>query len=253
MPEDPTAPDFMSHILKRNEADGGRSKNGSNSSLSSDELYLDAQLLAIAGSETTATLLAAAVHLLSQNPTTRARLVATLRAESKTEEDLTAKRAASSVPYAAAVVSEALRLHPPGAINIPRTVPAGGAVIAGRFVAGGSTVGFAQYAANRSLAHFADPLAFVPERWIAGMEGDQEVAARFAGDNPDVARPFSYGPRNCVGQNLALLEIRHILARLYWRFDVEVLPGQENWALGQKTYLSWVKPPLLVRLRVSNL
>ncbi|KLU83909.1 hypothetical protein MAPG_02958 [Magnaporthiopsis poae ATCC 64411] len=180
MPEDPTAPDFMSHILKRNEADGGRSKS---SNLSRDELYLDAQLLAIAGSETTATLLTAAVHLLSANPRAPARLVATLRAEFKTEEDLTATRAARSVPYVAAVVSEALRLHPPGAINMPRTVPAGGAIIAGRFMAGSSTVGFAQYAAYRSSAHFADPLAFVPERWVAGMEGgqNQEAATKIRG------------------------------------------------------------------------
>ncbi|EJT72979.1 hypothetical protein GGTG_09830 [Gaeumannomyces tritici R3-111a-1] len=115
------------------------------------------------------------------------------------------------------------------------------------------------YAAYRSPVHFADPLAFVPERWMAGGGGgggtgeeEEEEAGRFAGDNVDVFRPFSYGPRNCVGQNLALLEVRHVIARLYWRFDVEVLPGQESWAVSQKTYLSWVKPPLLVRLRVSK-
>ncbi|KAL8388156.1 hypothetical protein RB595_009417 [Gaeumannomyces hyphopodioides] len=249
MAEDPAAPDFMTHILKRNEGGG----------LSRDELYLDAQLLAIAGSETTATLLSAAVHLLSQNPTARARFVAALRAEFKTEADVMRAGAAGSIPYVAAVVNETLRLHPPGAINMPRTVPAGGAVIAGRFVAGGSTVGFAQYAAYRSPTHFTDPLAFVPERWMAGTsaggvggEEEEEEASRFAGDSVDVFRPFSYGPRNCVGQNLALLEVRHVIARLYWRFDVEVLAGQESWAVSQKTYLSWVKPPLLVRLRVSN-
>ncbi|KAL8322442.1 hypothetical protein RB597_008260 [Gaeumannomyces tritici] len=260
-PEDLAAPDFMTHILRRrNEGGGG---GGGCGGLSRDELYLDAQLLAIAGSETTATLLAAAVHLLGRNPTARARLVAALRAEFETEADVARAGAGAGAvlpPYVAAVVSEALRLHPPGAINMPRTVPAGGAVIAGRFVAGGSTVGFAQYAAYRSPVHFADPLAFVPERWMAGGGGgggtgeeeEEEEAGRFAGDNVDVFRPFSYGPRNCVGQNLALLEVRHVIARLYWRFDVEVLPGQESWAVSQKTYLSWVKPPLLVRLRVSK-
>jgi hypothetical protein len=40
-----------------------------------------------------------------------------------------------------------------------------------------------------------------------------------------------------------------MLARVVWRFDVELFDGQDGWMEGQRTFLSWAKPPLLVRLR----
>jgi cytochrome P450 len=63
-----------------------------------------------------------------------------------------------------------------------------------------------------------------------------------------VFKPFSHGPRNCVGQSLAVAECRLIVARLFWEFDVHVLPGQDDW-VRQRTFLSWAKPPLMAHVR----
>ncbi len=123
---------------------------------------------------------------------------------------------------------------------MPRTVPPGGAIIDGRFVPGSSVVGIAQFAAYRSSNHFREPSRFAPERWMGGAE--------FLSDQRDVFKPFSYGPRNCIGQNLAVLELRFVLARLLWRFNVHVMPGQDGW-MRQRTFLSWEKPELMVQLR----
>ncbi len=243
--ESPARPtDFMTHILPH-------VRQGL---LSTDELCLNSQLLAIAGSETTATLLSGAVYYLSHadNATAMAKLVAEIRGAFGREDDMSAASSAGGLilarlPFLNAVINECLRLYPPGAINMPRTVPAHGAVISGAHVPGGAEVGIAQFAAYRSSRHFADPLAFRPERWLAAPAG----SGRYANDNRDVFYPFSCGPRNCVGRNLAIVELRLVLARLLWAFDVEVLPDQEAWPVRQKTFLSWAKPPLIVRLTVA--
>ena len=228
----PAQPDFMTHILSHNTHEKA-------SGLSVEELYLDAQLLTIAGSETTATHLSGAVYYLSQHPAARMALIRELRAAFKSEDEILPD-ALSQLPYLNAVINETLRLYPPGAINMPRTVPRCGATIDGAFVPGGMEVGIAQFAAYRSPLYFKDPLKFVPERWM-GLDDE------YAGDKREVFQPFSYGPRNCVGQNLAIIELRLVLARLLWALDVSALPGQEGWPR-QKTYLSWVKPPLMVGL-----
>lgn len=46
---------------------------------------------------------------------------------------------------------------------------------------------------------------------------------------------------------LAYAEIRLILARVLWNFDMELDPSSTNWA-DQKTYFLWEKRPLKVRL-----
>ena len=238
---EPHQADFMSYILPN-----VTGKGDNKSSLSTDELYLNAQLLCIAGSETTASLLAGAVFFLSrpENARHKDRLMMELQTQFASEQDMTPTSLSQKAPFLAAVLNECLRLYPPGAINMPRTVPAGGATIAGRYVPGGSIVGIAQFAAYRSATHWIDPLTFAPERWLASEAGYD----RYVGDRRDVFKPFSYGPRNCVGQSLAIAECRLIVAKLFRRFAVDVLPGQEGW-MHQKTFLSWDKPPLMVRLR----
>lgn len=62
-------------------------------------------------------------------------------------------------------------------------------------------------------------------------------------------QPFAVGPRNCIGRNLAYLEMRLILARLLWNFDVEASDGKggPEWR-GQKVFILWEKTPLEVNL-----
>ncbi|KAK1751504.1 cytochrome P450 [Echria macrotheca] len=241
----PPHADFMSYILPNMAA----SQKGKDTSLSAEELYLNAQLLCIAGSETTASLLAGAVHFLSrpENQHHKKRLVAELHTQFASEGDITPTSLGQRAPFLAAVLNECLRLYPPGAINMPRTVPRGGATIDGRYVPAGSVVGIAQFAAYRSSRHWVDPLTFAPERWLPA----DPASNRYAADRREVFKPFSYGPRNCVGQSLAIAECRLIVAKLFRRFDVQVLPGQEGW-IRQKTFLSWEKPPLMVHIQTER-
>ncbi|GKT42643.1 cytochrome P450 monooxygenase radP [Colletotrichum spaethianum] len=97
------------------------------------------------------------------------------------------------------------------------------------------------YVAFTHPDNWARPTEFVPERWL------HPEAPEWKDDKRDVHEPFSYGPRNCIGKNLAWLELRLLLAKTLWHYDLEMCPGMENW-VAQKCYLTWEKGPLMVKL-----
>lgn len=75
-----------------------------------------------------------------------------------------------------------------------------------------------------------------------------DPASPFHGDRRGASQPFSLGSRNCLGKSLAYNEMRVILARLLWNFDLRLCPESEGWHR-QYTYTLWEKPPLMCQLR----
>ena len=108
------------------------------------------------------------------------------------------------------------------------------------------------YSSNRSALNFPDrPFVFDPSRWLAtGSDGASVPASK----SPSAFNPFSLGPRNCLGRNLAYLEMRLILTHLLWAFDLEVPGGTNSDTVGrweeQKSWILWEKAPLMVRLKM---
>ena len=118
----------------------------------------------------------------------------------------------------------------------------------GRWVAGGTRVSVHHYATYRNPANFAEPDTFAPERWLRPSAGGDKTDV-YAADRREAAQPFAYGPRNCVGQNMAMHEMRLILARLFWRFDLKLQEdeGREErmpWT-AQRAFVLWEKKPLV--------
>lgn len=111
-----------------------------------------------------------------------------------------------------ACLDEALRMYPPVPGSFPRDVPAGGDYIGDSWVPESTVVAVTQFAAYHSPENFYLPDEYIPERWL-----DDE---RFRNDNKAAFQPFSTGPRNCVGKNLAYFEMRIVLARLLYNFDI---------------------------------
>jgi cytochrome P450 len=63
--------------------------------------------------------------------------------------------------------------------------------------------------------------------------------------------PFSVGPRDCVGKIFALAEVRLILSKLLWNFDLRL--GEKEWDwYSQKAFLVWDKQPLYLELSVVD-
>ena len=65
----------------------------------------------------------------------------------------------------------------------------------------------------------------------------------------DASKPFLIGPRACLGINLAYLEMRIILARIVWEFDLELCSKDVEWERDIKLRMLWQKPELRVRFR----
>jgi hypothetical protein len=56
-----------------------------------------------------------------------------------------------------------------------------------------------------------------------------------------------------TSNSLAYAEMRYILARLLWNFDVELADESHNWAEGLRAWLIWEKRPLYAYLRPRRL
>ena len=181
-------------------------------------------------------------HLL-RNPETRDRLTKELRNTFVRDEDITIETL-QQLPYLNACIEEGMRLYPPVPTGLPRQTPKGGARICGEYVPEDTTVSVSQWATYHSKSNFHDADNFVPERWLG-----EDV--RFEHDNHAAFQPFSTGPRNCIGRNLAYHECRLLLTEVFWNFDLELMQESSKWT-DQKVFSFWDKPSLWVRLRRAN-
>ncbi|KAH7330188.1 cytochrome P450, partial [Rhexocercosporidium sp. MPI-PUGE-AT-0058] len=205
-----------------------------------DELTETGGLLIAAGSETTASLLSGVTYHLLTNRSILAKLTTEVRKAFETESEITIV-SVNSLECLLAVLNEALRIYPPVPGNLNRITPREGCMIAGRFIPGNTYVAINQWATSHSSANFKRPYDFIPERWMGASE--------FKEDKRRAVNPFSVGPRNCIGRNLANVELRVILARLVYNFDMELCEESKCWLDAMRMYLLFEgKPPLMVKL-----
>ena len=101
--------------------------------------------------------------------------------------------------------------------------------------------------AYHSETNFYHARDFCPERWLPAAQTNPDSA--FFHDRRDVFKPFSTGPRDCIGRNLAYHEMRLILAKVLWNFDLKLGSQSEGWAENQRTFALWEKPPLMAEIR----
>lgn len=108
-----------------------------------------------------------------------------------------------------------------------------------------TVVTYSTWAAFQSPSNFHQPSEFLPERWL---DSANHPSSPFASDKRDAFQPFGMGPRNCLGQVIAWAEMRLILARIVWTFDVKAARKVEDWNR-QQSQIVWAKEPFEVRLR----
>ncbi|KAJ4397850.1 hypothetical protein N0V93_002087 [Gnomoniopsis smithogilvyi] len=210
--------------------------------LSRGEMHANALIFMLAGTETTATLLTSLIFLLLVNPDKLDALKNEIRSQAIPAQDLTFETLAG-FKYLNACIQEGLRVYPPVPVGIPRSISSnrdGGQMVCGQWLPSGTRASVHPYAASHLTANFKDPELFVPERWQGGDA--------YRNDCRDVSQPFSSGPRNCLGQNMAWHEMRMILGTLVSEFDMELCAESREWGSNRKAYTTWEKVPLLVRL-----
>ncbi|KAM5354171.1 hypothetical protein ACJ41O_000821 [Fusarium nematophilum] len=213
--------DFFAHILRS----GGFER---------EHLMEQGRILMMAGSETTATLLSGLTYFLLKNPEALRELQAEVRSAFSCLDEISGD-STTELPYLQAVVEEGLRLFPPVPFGLPRICP--GATIDGHYVPPGTTVSTDTFVMAHDSQNFRYPDEFRPERWIG----------KGFGDNREASRPFSIGPRACLGINLAYIEVRVVLAYLVFSYDWELIDKDLDWFAEMKLWTLWEKPKLQVR------
>ncbi len=218
--------DLLSHLIAASD-DEGRG-------MTDEQLRDESMTLFLAGHETTALALTYTLRLLASHPEKYGRLLA--EADGVLAGRAPSQADAERLPFTSAVVREGLRLYPPVwsmARHATRALE-----LAGIPIRADTQVILSQWVVQRDPRWFREPERFRPERWLG-----EECAGlpRFA------YFPFGGGPRVCIGQHFALLELGLVLARLSQTVTFE--PSGDELALGPVVTL---RPKGPVRLRVRR-
>ncbi|KAL5047501.1 hypothetical protein BDW71DRAFT_213947 [Aspergillus fruticulosus] len=194
-------PDLFSHLLDNTEdTAAGRSL-----------LNSECRLIVGAGSDTTATALTFLLVNFALYPEWLQRLrdeVDPIFADS----DFNCAR---TQPVLDAVINESMRLSPSVLFGSQRETPPEGMRIGDTFIPGGTIIPIPAYQVGRDERNFIHATKFLPERWYSKPELIIKNAHM----------PFLTGPFNCAGRNLAMMELRSVVARVAHEFDIAFPPG----------------------------
>ena len=168
----------------------------------------------LAGHETTAVALSWAWYLLSKNPEAARKVREEARRvlgdRTPGVEDL------PSLVYTRMVIDETLRLYPPAWAFSRKAVEDD---TFGEYrIPAGTTIGLSPYVTHHRPDLWENPEGFDPERFAPGNSGGRPRYAYF---------PFGGGPRQCIGNNFALMEATLIVATVARRYRLDLVPGQE--------------------------
>jgi cytochrome P450 len=206
---------------------------GDGAQLSDQEVRDQVVSLIAAGYETTSAAVGWTLWAALSNPGVWDRLRAEVGAQPIDAERL------RGLPYLDGVVSESLRLWPPGAVAGRRLRDPIEA--AGLRVPAGLTALYSPFVTQRLPELWPDPLAFRPERWDKDDPSYVEPV-------PLSYLPFGAGPRRCIGFAFALTEIKVLLAEAVKTVDLELLTRQEP----MRESIASLRPKGGVRVRVSG-
>jgi cytochrome P450 len=135
---------------------------------------------------------------------------------------------ANALPLTTAIVREIMRVYPP-ATSVRVGPP--GATVTGRDGKSYPTEGFMVWVNNNTTMHdpsiFPHPYEFIPNRFLPEKSPFPPIPK-------NTYRPFEKGPRDCIGQELAMLEMRVVLALILRKFDFKEAYGELDRRLGRK-------------------
>jgi cytochrome P450 len=174
--------------------------------------------LIIAGSDTTASTISAALFLLHEPRHSEALRAARAEVANVDMLALSLETVKERLPYASAIAKEVLRLYPPVPF-VGRTAVAERDLAGGEGVPGGvrvpvdGTLCFSPYALGRDPASWgADADTFRPQRWL-------DNPANGGAPSSFCWLPFGAGPRGCLGTRLGLTEVVVGVGLMLQRFE----------------------------------
>jgi cytochrome P450 len=212
--------DLLSMLLAARDEDSG-------ARMTDRQVRDEAMTILLAGHETTANALTWTWYLVSTAPEVEARLHEevdrVLQGRLPTVADI------GALSYVERVVTEAMRLYPPAWLIGRRALqdyPIGDYVAPAR-----SIFVMSPYVLQRDARYFADPERFDPGRWTPEFRAALPPFAYF---------PFGGGPRRCIGDSFAWMELVLVVATIAQQWRLSLVPGH------------LVEPQPLVTLRTRH-
>jgi cytochrome P450 len=216
---------------------GARDEKGDTMSL--DEVIN--QALGIFNSyETTSTAMSWAIYEMLQNPAVEEKLYGELNKHKDIIRNRapTAEELRDEFSYLGNVVDEILRKY--SVIPIFDRIATTDTTLDGMFVPEGTMVLLFPYGVHQTEQHWPKPNEFRPERFIESSTEPKRA--------PLSMMPFSFGQRNCIGKEFAVLQMQSLLSQILIRYKFTFVPNHPPVGLG---YASSVhKPNIDIMLNV---
>lgn len=197
--------------------------------LSNEDIREEVDTFMFEGHDTTTSGISFALCLISRHPEVQQKIIEEIKEVLGTDKDRPVTlRDLGELKYLECVIKESLRLYPPVPIigrHFTEDV-----VIRGNKIPAGTNYTVGIYVTLRDPMYFSEPEKFKPERFLDDSMNKMNAYAYI---------PFSAGPRNCIGQKFAILEMKSTISKILRHF--ELLP------LGPE-----VRPMMNLVLRSAN-
>ncbi|KAJ5899410.1 hypothetical protein N7495_004154 [Penicillium taxi] len=200
--------DILSRLLQAKDANG--------QPMGREELIAEALTQLIAGSDTISNTACGIFYWIlhgerSAPNTIIPRLQEELDRAIGRDEDIASYFQVRDLPFLRRCIDEGMRLHSTSAIGLPRLVANDGPGVEfdGYYFPPGTVLSVPSYTIHHMEEIWGkDVEDFKPDRWL-NLTPRQKICFN----------PFSYGPRACVGQNVAIMELQLILGTLFHRYE----------------------------------
>ncbi|ERF75990.1 hypothetical protein EPUS_01356 [Endocarpon pusillum Z07020] len=177
-------------------------------------LRQEAQLLVLAGQDTTAYTLSSLTYELLANHEILQKLKEELEGALPDLNTPFTSAQLEQLPYLTGIIQEGIRLHPGAIIRQTRIAPEQNMIYRDActekewVIPAGVPVSMDARSCNLNPKVFVDPHKFIPERWLENPRLDKYMLT------------FSRGTRMCLGMNLAYSELYIIIAEIFRRYEL---------------------------------
>lgn len=189
--------DILSLMMSARDEDG--------EALKDVELRDELMTLMFAGHETTATAIAWSLYWSHRQPEIKTKLRAEIASLGSDPDPM----AIAKLPYLDAVCKETLRIYPVGMLTFPRVVQEPVELIGYQLEPGQVVMGCI-YLLHQREDVYPEPHQFKPERFLETEFSSYEFF------------PFGGGKRRCIGEALAKLEMKLVLATIIANYNLEL-------------------------------
>lgn len=211
-----------------------------------DEMTAQAFVFFLGGFESVSTMMCFLVHELAANPDVQDKLRAEIEQVLEKNDGKPTYEAINSMKYLDAVVCETMRLYPLGVFidricvkdfELPPAIPGGQPVM----LKAGDSVWFPGYSIHRDSNYYSEPNKYNPDRFLDGHS-----------DSPTYL-PFGLGPRICIGNRFALMEMKIMVFYMLWRCDLELdVKMKIPMVLNKTTFIMMAEGGFWLKLRARK-